>query len=270
MISIVAPAYNEAKNIAAFLAAITPVLDGPGLAGEPWEIVFVDDGSTDDTLGLLVAARSQEPRVKIVALARNFGKDVALSAGLKHAQGAAVIPIDCDLQHPVELIPAMILGCEVEGRRRHGDRRPHEAQRGGLRAPQHGRPVLRPDEADDARRDSAKCRRLPSARSQDCRRDQRHARAVPLHEGNLRVARLQDRDGRVPGQPARCRRDDVEPVSPVAIRARRAVLVLDLAGPGRSGPTTAGCRRSAHSSTSRSRSCRRSCGASRRRATRRS
>ena len=104
-ISIVAPAYNEAKNIAAFLAAITPVLDA---LGEPWEIVFVDDGSKDDTLGMLVAARSQEARIKVVALARNFGKDVALSAGLRHARGRAVIPIDCDLQHPVELIPQMI------------------------------------------------------------------------------------------------------------------------------------------------------------------
>ena len=105
MISIVAPAYNEAKNIAAFLEAMTPVLDG---IGEPWEIVFVDDGSRDDTLGLLLGARAQDPRLKIVSLARNFGKDVALTAGLHHARGRAVIPIDCDLQHPPELIPQMV------------------------------------------------------------------------------------------------------------------------------------------------------------------
>ncbi|MBA3538818.1 MAG: glycosyltransferase family 2 protein, partial [Deltaproteobacteria bacterium] len=105
IISIVAPAYNEAKNLAAFLAAIVPVLDR---VGEPWEIVFVDDGSKDETLGMLVAARSQDPRIKIVALARNFGKDVALSAGLRHARGRAVIPIDCDLQHPPELITEMV------------------------------------------------------------------------------------------------------------------------------------------------------------------
>ncbi len=105
MISIVAPAYNEARNIAAFVAAIVPVLEG---IGEPWEIVFVDDGSRDDTVGLLLAARAQEPRIKIVGLARNFGKDVALTAGLRHARGRAVIPIDCDLQHPPELIPAMV------------------------------------------------------------------------------------------------------------------------------------------------------------------
>ena len=105
VVSIVAPAYNEAKNLAAFVQAMTPVLDS---LGEPWEIVFVDDGSRDDTLGVLLAARAGDPRLKIVGLARNFGKDVALSAGLAHARGRAVIPIDCDLQHPPELIPVMV------------------------------------------------------------------------------------------------------------------------------------------------------------------
>jgi glycosyltransferase involved in cell wall biosynthesis len=105
VISLVAPAYNEARNLPAFLAAVVPVLEQ---IGEPWEIVFVDDGSRDDTIGVLLAARSQEPRIKVVSLARNFGKDVALSAGLHHARGRAVIPIDCDLQHPPELIPEMI------------------------------------------------------------------------------------------------------------------------------------------------------------------
>jgi glycosyltransferase involved in cell wall biosynthesis len=70
--------------------------------------VFVDDGSRDNTLGLLLAARAADPRLKVVGLARNFGKDVALSAGLAHARGRAVIPIDCDLQHPPEVIPQMI------------------------------------------------------------------------------------------------------------------------------------------------------------------
>jgi len=105
VVSIVAPAYNEANNLAAFVAAMTPVLDG---LGEPWEIVFVDDGSRDDTLGLLLAARASDPRLKVVGLARNFGKDVALSAGLAHARGRAVIPIDCDLQHPPSLIPELV------------------------------------------------------------------------------------------------------------------------------------------------------------------
>lgn len=105
VISMVAPAYNEARNLPDFIATLAPVLEA---LGEPWEIVFVDDGSRDDTIGCLLAARAQEPRIKVVALARNFGKDVALSAGLAHARGRAVIPIDCDGQHPVELIPQMV------------------------------------------------------------------------------------------------------------------------------------------------------------------
>jgi polyisoprenyl-phosphate glycosyltransferase len=105
VVSIVAPAYNEARNLAAFVKAITPVLEG---LGEPWEIVFVNDGSRDNTLGLLLAARAEDSRIKIVGLARNFGKDVALSAGLAHARGRAVIPIDCDLQHPPEVIPELV------------------------------------------------------------------------------------------------------------------------------------------------------------------
>jgi glycosyltransferase involved in cell wall biosynthesis len=105
VLSIVAPAYNEERNLAEFLAAIVPVLES---IGEPFEIVFVNDGSRDGTLGMLAAAASQDPRIKVVGLARNFGKDIALSAGLAHASGQAVIPIDCDLQHPVELIPAFV------------------------------------------------------------------------------------------------------------------------------------------------------------------
>ena len=105
VLSIVAPAYNEEKNLPAFLAAIIPVLEG---IGETFEIIFVNDGSRDGTLGMLAAAASQDPRIKVIGLARNFGKDIALSAGLEHTTGQAVIPIDCDLQHPVELIPQFV------------------------------------------------------------------------------------------------------------------------------------------------------------------
>ena len=105
VISIVAPAYNEERNIAAFVAAIVPVMEG---LDESFEIIFVNDGSRDQTLGQLVAASALDPRIKVVSLARNFGKDVALTAGLSHALGQAVIPIDCDLQHPPELIPQLV------------------------------------------------------------------------------------------------------------------------------------------------------------------
>ncbi|HEY0254368.1 MAG TPA: glycosyltransferase family 2 protein [Kofleriaceae bacterium] len=105
VLSIVAPAYNEERNIHPFLAAIVPVLES---IGETFEIIFINDGSRDSTLGMLAAAASQDPRIKVVGLARNFGKDVALSAGLAHASGQAIIPIDCDLQHPPELIPEFV------------------------------------------------------------------------------------------------------------------------------------------------------------------
>ncbi len=105
VISIVAPAYNEERNLSEFLAAIVPVMES---TGETFEIVFVDDGSKDGTLGMLAAAASLDPRIKVVGFARNFGKDIALSAGIAHATGQAVIPIDCDLQHPVALIPQFI------------------------------------------------------------------------------------------------------------------------------------------------------------------
>ncbi|HEY4181720.1 MAG TPA: glycosyltransferase family 2 protein [Kofleriaceae bacterium] len=105
VISIVAPAYNEEKNLPSFIAAIVPVLEK---IGETFEIILVNDGSRDGTLGMMAAASSQDPRIKVVGLARNFGKDIALSAGLAHATGDAVIPIDCDLQHPVELIPEFV------------------------------------------------------------------------------------------------------------------------------------------------------------------
>ena len=105
VISIVAPAYNEERNIHAFLAAMIPVLES---IGETFEIIFVNDGSRDNTLAMLAAAASQDPRIKVVGLARNFGKDIALSAGLTYATGQAIIPIDCDLQHPPELIPQFV------------------------------------------------------------------------------------------------------------------------------------------------------------------
>ena len=104
-LSLVVPAKDEEGNVAAFLAAARPVLDEVAAS---WEIVFVDDGSRDQTLGLLAGAHAEDPRIKVVALSRNFGKDVALTAGLAHARGAAVIPIDCDLQHPPELIRELV------------------------------------------------------------------------------------------------------------------------------------------------------------------
>src|SRR5579863_521798 len=104
-ISIVAPIHNEAQVLDELLARLTTVLAGLQMS---YEIVCVDDGSTDASLALLLARRALMPELRVVSLSRNFGKDVALSAGLEHARGAAVVPIDADLQDPPELIAAMV------------------------------------------------------------------------------------------------------------------------------------------------------------------
>jgi polyisoprenyl-phosphate glycosyltransferase len=83
------------------------VLDGIA-TNESWEILFIDDGSTDQTLAAIVAARMREPRVRALSLSRNFGKEAALSAGLDHARGRAVIPMDVDMQDPPEVLPEMV------------------------------------------------------------------------------------------------------------------------------------------------------------------
>ncbi|MCE7938608.1 glycosyltransferase [bacterium] len=97
--------HNESENVAAFYARTHAVLDR---TGEPWEIVCVDDGSRDDTLDRLVALHRRDPRVRVIELSRNFGKEIALTAGIDAAVGDAVIPIDADLQDPPELIPDML------------------------------------------------------------------------------------------------------------------------------------------------------------------
>ncbi len=89
--------------------ASRPILDAlfPG-EKEAWEILFVDDGSEDNTLAAIVDANRRDPRVHALSLSRNFGKEAALTAGLDHARGQAVIPIDVDLQDPPEVIGAML------------------------------------------------------------------------------------------------------------------------------------------------------------------
>ena len=104
-LSIIVPMRNEAGNIAALVSRLSSVLSR--LQGGS-EIIAVDDGSTDDTLATLQAVHTVEPRLKIVSFSRNFGKEVALAAGLRYARGDAVILMDADLQHPPELIPEFV------------------------------------------------------------------------------------------------------------------------------------------------------------------
>ncbi len=103
-ISIVVPMHNEEAGVDAFFARVVGVLES---MGERWEIVCVDDGSRDRTFDALAQAHARDARIKVLRLSRNFGKEAALSAGLAHARGEAVVPIDADLQDPPELIPAL-------------------------------------------------------------------------------------------------------------------------------------------------------------------
>lgn len=104
-LSIVVPMYNEEAALDGFFGRLQRVLQ---TVTPSYEIVCVNDGSQDFTLARLRTAASADPRIKIVNLSRNFGKEIALSAGLDHATGDAVIPIDADLQDPPEVIPMMI------------------------------------------------------------------------------------------------------------------------------------------------------------------
>ncbi len=103
--SVVVPAYNEAEGIEAFHARLAAVMDA---LGQPWEVVYVNDGSTDATLDLLRGLRGREASVGVVNLSRNFGKEIATTAGIDHATGEAVIVIDADLQDPPEVIPELV------------------------------------------------------------------------------------------------------------------------------------------------------------------
>lgn len=105
LVSIVAPFFNEEEGVEIFYDAICAVFEQADFA---FEVVCVDDGSTDETLKKLVTLVERDPRIRVVELSRNFGKESALTAGIDAARGDAVIPIDADLQDPPELILAMI------------------------------------------------------------------------------------------------------------------------------------------------------------------
>jgi glycosyltransferase involved in cell wall biosynthesis len=105
VLSVIVPMFNEAANLAALFERLIPAIDALRLS---YEIICVDDGSRDDTVARLVALRDRHPAIKVVSLSRNFGKEIALTAGLQHASGRAAVPIDADLQHPPEMIGSLV------------------------------------------------------------------------------------------------------------------------------------------------------------------
>ncbi|MFI5975954.1 glycosyltransferase family 2 protein [Streptomyces sp. NPDC051452] len=108
LISIVAPCYNEEAVVARFHEEVQKVAEEMLPLGHDMEFVYVDDGSRDRTLTVLTRLADLDARVRYVSFSRNFGKEAALLAGLRHASGDAVIVMDADLQHPPALIKRMV------------------------------------------------------------------------------------------------------------------------------------------------------------------
>lgn len=103
--TIIAPIYNELENIPELYPRMREVMDR---TGEPWELILVDDGSTDGSTALIRKLAENDARVRPVIFARNFGHQIAVTAGVDHARGDAVIIIDADLQDPPEVILQLI------------------------------------------------------------------------------------------------------------------------------------------------------------------
>jgi len=111
LISVIVPVLNEQETIGLFLAEVIPMLERvctEQMDDGRYEILFIDDGSTDATAAAIFAASKANPRVKLVRLSRNFGKEPALAAGLLYASGDAVVPMDVDLQDPPDVVPRMV------------------------------------------------------------------------------------------------------------------------------------------------------------------
>ena len=104
-LSVVAPIFNESQNLRPLLDRLVPALES---CARSFEIIFVDDGSTDETLQFLRKAHDLDPRIRAISFSRNFGKEIAIAAGLDHASGAAAIIMDADLQHPPEMIETFV------------------------------------------------------------------------------------------------------------------------------------------------------------------
>src|SRR5688500_15815288 len=104
-ISVVVPMRNESPNVRPLYDELIATLDG---YGRPFEIVAIDDGSTDDTFALLAGLQAQDPRLRVIRFRRNFGQTAAFAAGFAHARGAFIVTCDGDLQNDPKDIPAML------------------------------------------------------------------------------------------------------------------------------------------------------------------
>ncbi len=106
LLSVIAPCYNESEVVGLFYRELRPVLES--LENLDFEILLIDDGSSDDTLDQLNRIAEGDPTVRVLSLSRNFGHQITLTAGLDFAVGDAVIMMDSDLQHPPSLVPVLV------------------------------------------------------------------------------------------------------------------------------------------------------------------
>jgi glycosyltransferase involved in cell wall biosynthesis len=104
--SVVVPAFNEAEGLTAFHQRLVAAMEPLG----SWEAIYIDDGSDDATREVVELLQLDDPRIALISLSRNFGKEIATTAGLDHSRGEVVIVIDADLQDPPEVIPDLVAG----------------------------------------------------------------------------------------------------------------------------------------------------------------
>lgn len=104
-LTVVIPVLNEASGLTTLLDELTPVLESTGCR---WSVLFIDDGSTDATHAALLSLHDKDPRISAISLSRNFGKEIAVAAGLRYAAADMVVIMDGDLQHPPQVIPTFI------------------------------------------------------------------------------------------------------------------------------------------------------------------
>ena len=185
-LSVIIPVFNEGDNLRPLLERLIPAL----ACVQSFEIVFVDDGSSDNTLQVARDLNAADPRVTAVSFSRNFGKEIAIAAGVDAARGKAAVIMDADLQHPPETIAAFvekwregyqnIFGGAAEPRDRFA------------RAQMAHRPFLQAVPRVRRNRPARGRGRFPPARPRRARRAENPARARALLEGPLRLDRLQE------------------------------------------------------------------------------
>lgn len=201
LISFVIPCLNEEKNLPTLWERLRHMAS---TIQESCEFVFVDDGSTDSTPGIIERLAAEDPRVRLVSLSRNFGQEAAIAAGLDHAAGDAVVLMDADLQDPPELIGEMIRRWEGGAQVVYAQRRKRAGERLLKRATAHAYYLVLDRLSDTPIPRNTGNFRLMDRRVADvlrgCRENPRLLRGLVAWSGFRQEALVYDRDARLAGQ----------------------------------------------------------------------